>query len=463
MIPRMSMPRGRAIVVVTVIAALAGCGSSLRAPSAAHEHAVADLAVPGHLAARPSARGRQALAPSAGGTPGSCAAAVLEALGDVAMRIYNEGVFSSRTESAIHLVTTSIPLREAVERGEARAARAAAQALLATGHLTDLQVSREGTPAGAASAKPAAGGRTLAEAGASGALAPLRGTLTGARGSPIGSYVASVWADSGLIADTDGIAEGVTVLRAHGRSVAGSLALPPGELPAQGTLKSKGLTYQYTSFPAESYPSGSVRVYLLRSVRSTAGLCGPTSQDTEVNTISRVATVIYGGEVGPRALTQVHRVQHDQALLGAVARGDPAATRAAIDALLNEHIVRLRVSAGGRLLADVGGPFVLAPVDGSLRQGGHTIGSFVLSIQDDLGYLLLAQRLAGLEVLMYRGSKLVMSSFRPVPAGLPSTGPFQSGGRTYRAFTFNAQAFPSGALRITVLIPVPYAPATLVP
>ena len=83
------------------------------------------------------------------------------------------------------------------------------------------------------------------------------------------------------------------------------------------------------------------------------------------------------------------------ALLRAVAAANRRATRAAIEALLHQHIVRLRVSAGGRLLSDVGGPFVLAPVAPRCACG-RAIGSFVLSIQDDEGYKRLAKRLAGL-------------------------------------------------------------------
>ena len=102
---------------------------------------------------------------------------------------------------------------------------------------------------------------------------------------------------------------------------------------------------------------------------------------------------------------------------------------AAIDTLLNQHIVRLRVSAGGQLLSDVGGPYVLAP--GHARRcacGGHTIGSFVLSIQDDEGYLRLTRRLAGLDVLMYMNlgrtrSSSRTASARTAPATCPPAAP----------------------------------------
>jgi hypothetical protein len=419
----------RALVVLAILAGLAGGGWSIANSS-------------------PSAPANADVDPLSRAASGACAATALDALGSVAMRVYREGVASERTSTALHLIATSIPLREATERGDAAAARAAAEALLATGHMTNLEVLR--------------GAQTLAAVGGPNALAPLRGTILGAGGAPIGTFVASVWADNGFVAETDGIAEGETALRAGrssigGHSIAGSFALPPGELPARGTLTEKGVDYQYTSFPVALYPSGAALVYLLRSVRSTASLCGATEQDTVANTLSHVARLIYAGEAGRRTLTQVHRVEHDQALLDAVARRDPTATRAAIVTLLNQHIVRLRVSAGGRLLSDVGGPFVLAPVHAALRLGGRTIGSFVLSIQDDEGYLRLARRLAGLDVLMYMGARLVKNSLGPAPGKVPTGGPYRYRGHTFRAFTFHAEAFPSGPLRIAVLIPIPYA------
>jgi len=153
-------------------------------------------------------------------------------------------------------------------------------------------------------------------------------------------------------------------------------------------------------------------------------------------------------------------VQRDAALLAAVARRDPAATRHAVEGLLNQHIVRLRVSAGGRLLADVGGPYVLAPVRGPLRLGGRTIGSFVLSIQDDEGYLRLTKRLAGLSVLMYMNPThptLVKNSLGTAPGPVPDSGAYSYRGRSFRVLTLDVEAFPSGRLEIKVLIPIPYA------
>ncbi|HWY19401.1 MAG TPA: hypothetical protein VNY27_11910 [Solirubrobacteraceae bacterium] len=424
MVPRVSKPStaSRAAIACAILAALAGCGSSTR----------------GGLSARASAT------TSAQAVPGACSTAVLGALGSVAMHVYHEGLSSERTGSAIGFITHSIPLREAVERDDPQAARAAAQALIATGHMTNLRVLR--------------GAQVLADVGGQGALAPLYGPILDAGGAPIGAFVTSVWTDSGLVAETSGIAEGATALRAGGQSIAGSIALGPGALPARGTLTVGGVSYAYTSFPAAVYPSGQpLRIYLFKSIASIAPLCGHTPTDTVVNAIGRVARLIYAGEVGARARVQVHRVQHNQPLLRAVAMRDAAATRLAIAGLLNQHIVRLRVSAGARLLSDVGGPYVLGPVHAPLRLHGRRIGSVVLSIQDDEGYKRLAGRLAGLDVLMYMGSRLVKNSLGPAPGAVPASGSYRYRGRTFRVYTLRAEAFPSGPLRIAVLIPIPYS------
>ncbi|HWF31789.1 MAG TPA: hypothetical protein VG188_04450 [Solirubrobacteraceae bacterium] len=381
-------------------------------------------------------------------TPGSCAATVLDALGHVATRVYREGVSSERTASATRMIESSAALRTAVEEGNAAKARAAGRALIATGHMTNLRVVRAG--------------KVLVDLGGP-ALTPLGGTLTGAGGKPIASFVTSVWADGGLIAETNGIAEATTLLRSepssgHAQTLAGAFALPDGALPAQGTLERNGVTYQFTSYAARAYPAGeALRVFLLRSIESTVPLCGASEDETTVNTLSRIARLIYEGEAGRRTLTQIGRVQQNAPLLQAVAKRDKTATRTAVQALLHQHIVRLRVSSRSKLLADVGGPYVLAPVTAPLRLHGRTIGSFVLSIQDDEGYKRLANRLAGLDVLMYMGSRLVKSTIGASPGPIPASGPVSVHGKSYRAYTFTAKAFPSGPLRITVLIPLPYS------
>jgi hypothetical protein len=388
-----------------------------------------------------------------GGAPSACGPTVLEALSQVTQRVYDEGVSSERTEIAMRLIKGSRALREAVEHDDSGAARTAAQALLASGHLTNLTVLR--------------GGQTLVNVGGEGALAPLHGSILSATGTPIASYVASVWADRGFLSELKGVVEGDIALREGNHSLDGSFAMPPGELPPAGTLTEHGTVFQYASFPASAYPSGSLRVYLLRTADSTAQICGATPQDTLVNTLSRVAALIYAGEGGPHALLQIRSAQQNSALLKAVAERNPAAARKAVTGLVydHNHIVRLRVSAGGQLLADVGGPYVLAPVQAPLRLHGKQIGELTLSIQDDEGYLRLARRLVGLDVLMYMNPDsphptLVKNSLGPGVGGLssvPASGLYHYRGQTFRVFTLAARSFPSGPLRVLVLIPIPYS------
>ena len=389
--------------------------------------------------------------PQLGGTAGACGATVLETLSQVTQRVYDEGVSSERTEIAMRLIKGSHALREAIEHDDAGAAHTAAQALLAGGHLTNLTVLR--------------GGQTLAKVGAEGALAPLRGSILSAKGAPIASYVASVWADRGFLSELKGVVEGDIALREGDHSLDGSFEMPPGAIPPTGTLTLHGTVFQYASFPATSYPSGSLRVYLLRTADSTAHFCGATPQDTLVDTLGRVAALIYAGEGGPHALIQVHNAQQNSALLQAVAARNPVAARKAVVGLVydHSHIVRLRVSAGGHLLADVGGPYVLAPVRAPLRLHGKRIGELVLSIQDDEGFLRLARRLVGLDVLMYMNPtthpELVKNSLGPGVGGfssVPASGTYDYRGHTFRVFTLDARAFPAGTLRIRVLIPIPY-------
>ena len=51
-----------------------------------------------------------------------------------------------------------------------------------------------------------------------------------------------------------------------------------------------------------------------------------------------------------------------------------------------------RVEIHGLDRVPVSGPYVIAPVTGSLRSGGKVIGSFVMSVQDDVGFTKLETR-----------------------------------------------------------------------
>jgi hypothetical protein len=404
----------RLAAVAAVLTALAGCGSAAKQASAE-------------------------------GPPKSCAATVLDTLSRALARIYGEGIFSERTASARHIIEASLPLQHALESGSTAATLAATQELVATGHMTNLRLIR--------------GTSTLADVGGP-AITPLHGTIKNAQGKLLARYTTSVWSDAGFLAEGSGVAEGTVVLRSRTTQIAGSLKLPPGPLGPEGTVTIGGLAYQYSSFAGKAYPTGAIRVYLLRPANSTSSLCGSSGLDTTTNTLRRIAKLIYAGEGGRRTLPQIQRVQSDPALLQAVARRDPLAARTAVEALLHQHLVRLRVLApDGSLLVDDGGPYVLAPVTAPLRLAGRQIGSIVLSIQDDEGYKRLLGRLVGLKALMYMGAHhehLVKNSLGANPGNVPASGSYSYHGENFRVFTVHAKAFPSGPLTVRVLIPLPY-------
>ena len=285
------------------------------------------------------------------------------------------------------------------------------------------------------------------------------GTLTGAAGTPIATYLASVWADSGFVAETKGIAEGCIALRAGGRSLAGSFPLPPRRAPCgriadraprrlplhlvPGRRLSRRASCGHTCCAPTASTAAAVRAHPAKTLSSTRSAASPIA-----STPARA--------VAARSV-EVRRVQRDPALLRAVAAREPVATRRAVESLLNQHIVRLRVSAGGQLLSDVGGPYVLAPVRAPLApRRAHDRRLRALD-PGRRGLWRLTKRLAGPRRAHVHGpGHWSRTASARTPGGCPPSGTYHYRGRTFRVYTLNAESFPSGPLKIDVLIPIPY-------
>jgi hypothetical protein len=141
----------------------------------------------------------------------------------------------------------------------------------------------------------------------------------------------------------------------------------------------------------------------------------------------------------------------------AVRRRDPAELRAAIIHFFHIkplHIVRVRATTpNGRLIGDVGGPFVLAPVSRTISSGGRNLGRVTLSVQDDAGYIKLMRRFTGAGVVLRTGDGVVPGS-SAAPAAIPARGRTAVGGRSYATYAFTTRAFPSRHLRVALLVPV---------
>jgi hypothetical protein len=190
--------------------------------------------------------------------------------------------------------------------------------------------------------------------------------------------------------------------------------------------------------------------------------CATATNATVASTVGQVARRIYTSELSSSEVRADRRqVEGDGPLLAALAAGERVGVAEAVRRLVysGTHIVRLRVSSGGVVLSDIGGPDILAPVSGSLRTGGRTVGHYVLSVQDDLGYVKLEKRFIGLPLMLSEGSRgvPVEGVIRPGSAFVPAHGLLRYAGRSYQTISLTARAFLGGPLRITVLVPVAQA------
>ena len=79
--------------------------------------------------------------------------------------------------------------------------------------------------------------------------------------------------------------------------------------------------------------------------------------------------VYYAEHEGSKAELILGYVERSRAFREAVLAGDAERDRAAMMGFFRSHlhVVRVRVMRAGRLLVDVGGPYVLAPIQGVIR------------------------------------------------------------------------------------------------
>jgi hypothetical protein len=333
-------------------------------------------------------------------------------------------------------VRGSSALAGAIDSANAGAARAALQGLLA-GQIVRVEVLR--------------GGHVFAQAGSGSAIAPVHGSIPGTSAS----FILSTQPDHAYLQVVHQVTGAELLLLAGDRPLSGTIAgaLPAGS-PAAGPLSVAGQSYQSFTLPGAVFPSGPLRIVLL-TPSSTISCPGSIAQ-ARVETLGHVGERIYQEELhSPDVTATLHHMESSTVFQHAVAAGDASATRAAIVDFFGQHIhvVRVRVTIGSKLLIDEGGPFVLAPVQGTLRSDGKVVGHFTMAIQDDAGYLRLARLFTGAEVLMRTGSKQVMGTLDPGPTSVPDRGEVAYRGHAYQAYSFVGEAFPEGPLRISLLLP----------
>jgi hypothetical protein len=427
-----SLRRGlglRLLALFTTLGLLAGCGSATATHSAASASLSAASSASSSATANVAATSTTSPAPA-------CASTVASTLGTVAARIYHEAATGGDVEQAVHRVQSSTALTGAIQSGNAGAARAALRALLA-GQIVRIEILR--------------GGHVFARAGSGAAIAPVHGLLPGTSAT----FILSTQPDHAYLQVVHQVTGAQVLLLAGNHPIAGTIhaALPAGS-PAAGPLTLAGQSYQSFTLPGALYPSGPLRIVLLTPSSSIS--CPGSQAQARVETLGHVGERIYQEELhSPDVAATLHHMESSTVFQHAVAAGDATATRAAIIGFFGQHIhvVRVRVTIGSKLLIDQGGPFVLAPVHGTLRSGGRVVGHFTMAIQDDAGYLKLARLFTGAEVLMRTGSKQVMGTLDPGPASVPDRGEVTYRGRAYQAYSFTGEAFPAGPLRISLLLP----------
>jgi hypothetical protein len=214
------------------------------------------------------------------------------------------------------------------------------------------------------------------------------------------------------------------------------------------------------------------------STSGTAAACGEHAAAAAVATVdATAANHIYANELaGTEVSFDLAQITGAADLLAAVASDDPAATLAAVSRIVYHpawHIVRLRaIDAAGQILADVGGPDVIAPVSGPLVLHGRTVGSFVMSVQDDTGFTKLETRFIGDPIGVYFSGALVAERYAQLPAAPPSGPTVSLAGTDYGVVSETYSAFPDSTvagsvtgqtLTATILVPPPAGQTAALP
>ena len=344
----------------------------------------------------------------------ACRRSVDAGLAAVARRIHHEAASGADIAEARRRVRRSSALLAAVSRGDAPAARRALQALRA-GQIVRADVY--------------ARGRRLVTAGRGTGVAPATVRLRGPDGRAVGRVV---------LATTDVATFTQLVHRLTGARVA------TGARAAASTGRTVVLRSRVLPAPgAAGMPV--VRTFVLTFGVAAAQAADCAAVSPRLAAAALVARRLAFAEGHGVAVARIVRgVERDPAFRRAVVAGDAAATRAAIVGLFRDHIhvVRVRVERAGRLLVDVGGPYVLSPARGVVRDGaGRVVARFELALQDDSGFVKLVRR--------FTGARVSLST----AAGHVPVSPPLLAGAGYPSASFTATAFPAGPLRVLLAAP----------
>ena len=286
-------------------------------------------------------------------------------------------------------------------------------------------------------------------------LAPVTGSLR-LGGRVVGTFVMSVQDEAGYRKLVERLVGGRSVIRYQGRTVMSDIGLRGVNLPAAGSVRIGGVRYLVKRFSDGRFPSGTLDIWLLFRAPPPAlarAACGQVA----AGVLAGVAERAYLESLnGPPVRPALKTLALDPALPPALAARDFAgAARIVAGIVAGGGFARLRVSAGGRLVADVGTRKpLLAPLRRTIRDAsGAVVGSALFAVQSAAGYAILASALTGAAVLVRAGARQLAGSFAG-PRKVPVSGPLTYRGVRYSVASFAAAAFPGLGVRIYVLDPL---------
>jgi hypothetical protein len=428
------------VLAFALAVALGGCGSS--APSHPRRGPATGTVASAETAAPATITDTAESSP----VSTSCSRAALGALEQVALRVYQESETGRIIAEAVQRLKSSVALAQAVESSDPAAVRRVLESLLLN-QIVSVRVTR--------------GGRTLAKVETGAGIAPASGPILNAAGLAVGQFTVAVQGANGYAQTISGLLGAEVVVRSGAHLLSATLRPAPALRAGVSELTYRGASYRVDTFAGHAFPEGPLSVSLLARASAIEGVCErrgayvPSAAQARADTLGLVAERVYEAErTGSKAELILRYAERSRAFREAVLAGNAPATRAAIIGFFRSHlhIVRVRVIRAGKLLIDVGGPQVLAPIPGVIRAAsGRVAAHFELSIQDDRGLQILSQAFTGAQVLMREGTRQVMGTLSPGPTTVPTSGTVVYRGVPYTVYSFLAQAFPTGTLRVSLL------------
>jgi diguanylate cyclase (GGDEF)-like protein len=174
--------------------------------------------------------------------------------------------------------------------------------------------------------------------------------------------------------------------------------------------------------------------------------------DARVAEAQAVARGVYREGVTD-AGTALRRVAADPRLTNALRAGDSAAAQARATALIHAmNLRRLRATANGRTLADVGDPGAIAPARTQLlAQGSSPVGQLEASTTGARTYADRIHAVTTLDAALRQGGRPLASTGKTPARPLPGVGTVSVGGTDFRVASFNAPGFGAAPVRVSVL------------